>query len=39
MSFAVGPLEAAPWGDEFGMLVDKFEIHWLANITGPGNEG
>lgn len=28
------PLEAAPWGDEFGMLVDKFGISWLVNISG-----
>lgn len=29
------PLEKAPWGDTFGMLVDKFGIAWLVNITGP----
>ena len=28
------PLEPAPWGDEFGMLVDKFGISWLVNIAG-----
>ena len=28
------PLEAAPWGDEFGMLVDRFGISWLVNIAG-----
>ncbi len=28
------PLEKAPWGDTFGMLTDKFKIHWLVNITG-----
>jgi PhnB protein len=28
------PLEAAPWGDEFGMLVDKFGIGWMVNIAG-----
>ena len=28
------PLEKAPWGDTFGMLTDKFGIHWLVNITG-----
>ncbi len=27
------PLEIAPWGDAFGMLVDKFGISWLVNIT------
>jgi PhnB protein len=28
------PLEAAPWGDEFGMFVDRFGIAWLVNIAG-----
>lgn len=28
------PLEAAPWGDEFGMFVDRFGISWLFNIAG-----
>ena len=28
------PLEAAPWGDEFGMLVDRFGINWMVNIAG-----
>jgi PhnB protein len=28
------PLEKAPWGDTFGMLVDKFGIAWMVNITG-----
>lgn len=33
----VEPLEKAPWGDTFGMLVDKFGINWMVNITGqPG---
>lgn len=27
------PLDKAPWGDIFGMLVDKFGIHWMVNIT------
>ncbi len=30
------PLEPAPWGDEFGMLVDKFGITWLVNISAQG---
>ena len=30
------PLEPAPWGDEFGMLVDKFGISWLVNISAQG---
>ena len=25
------PFELAPWGDRFGMLVDKFGINWLVN--------
>lgn len=32
----VQPLEVAPWGDAFGMLVDRFGISWLVNIAGPG---
>jgi PhnB protein len=28
------PLEKAPWGDTFGMLTDKFGIHWMVNIAG-----
>ncbi len=28
------PLEKAPWGDSFGMLVDKFGVPWLVNIAG-----
>lgn len=27
------PFEVAPWGDRFGMLVDKFGINWLVNGT------
>jgi PhnB protein len=30
------PLEKAPWGDIFGMLVDKFGVSWLVDVTGPG---
>ena len=30
------PLVTAPWGDSFGMLVDKFGVTWLVNITGAG---
>lgn len=32
------PLEKAPWGDTFGMLVDKFGIEWMVNIAGPKPE-
>lgn len=28
------PLDKAPWGDTFGMLTDKFGIHWMVNIAG-----
>lgn len=28
------PLEVAPWGDSFGMCVDKFGVSWLVNIAG-----
>jgi len=28
------PLEKAPWGDSFGMLVDKFGTPWMINISG-----
>jgi PhnB protein len=28
------PLVQAPWGDTFGMLKDKFGIHWMFNIAG-----
>ena len=30
------PLEAAPWGDAFGQLTDKFGVSWMVNIAGPG---
>lgn len=29
----VMPLEPAPWGDKFGMCVDKFGITWMVNIS------
>ena len=29
------PLTVAPWGDAFGMFVDRFGIHWLVNISAP----
>jgi len=29
------PLDKAPWGDTFGMCVDKFGVSWLVNIAGP----
>ncbi len=30
----VMPLEPAPWGDTFGMCVDRFGISWMVNILG-----
>ena len=30
------PLEAAPWGDAFGQLTDKFGVSWMVNIAGSG---
>ena len=29
------PLEKQMWGDEFGMLTDKFGIPWMVNIMDP----
>jgi PhnB protein len=29
------PLAKAAWGDTFGMLVDKFGITWLVNVSAP----
>lgn len=28
------PLAQAPWGDSFGLLVDRFGISWMVNIAG-----
>jgi PhnB protein len=28
------PLEKAPWGDQFGMVTDRFGMPWMVNITG-----
>lgn len=28
------PLAAAPWGDSFGTVTDRFGIDWLVNIAG-----
>ena len=27
------PLDKQFWGDIFGMLTDKFGVHWMVNIT------
>ena len=29
------PLTKAPWGDMFGMCIDKFGVFWMVNIAGP----
>lgn len=28
------PLEKAPWGDTFGMCVDRYGVAWMVNILG-----
>ena len=28
------PFEKAPWGDIFGMCVDKFGVNWMVNVSG-----
>ena len=28
------PMEKAMWGDTFGMVVDRFGVNWLVNISG-----
>ncbi|WP_029254023.1 VOC family protein [Paraoerskovia marina] len=33
------PLEVAPWGDAFGMCVDRFGVHWMVNIAGAPTPG
>jgi PhnB protein len=34
------PLEPSPWGDEFGMLRDRFGVQWMVNIgrAAPAEE-
>ena len=32
------PLAKAPWGDSFGMLIDKFGVAWLVNISGQAEQ-
>lgn len=34
----VEQLRKAPWGDSFGMVIDKYQIFWMVNIAGEGNE-
>lgn len=33
------PLEAAPWGDKFGMVTDRFGVPWMVNIAGAHQRG
>ena len=28
------PLEEAPWGDTFGMCIDRYGVNWMINISG-----
>jgi PhnB protein len=28
------PFEKAPWGDTFGMCLDRFGTNWMVNATG-----
>lgn len=35
----VMPLEKQMWGDEFGMLVDRFGTPWMVDIAGAAGEG
>jgi len=29
------PLEKQVWGDEFGMVIDRFGVAWMVNISQP----
>lgn len=29
------PMEVAPWGDEFGMVTDRFGVGWMVNVAAP----
>ncbi len=29
------PMEKAPWGDQFGMVTDKYGVNWMVNIAAP----
>ncbi len=30
----IEPLVTAPWGDQFGMLTDRYGVMWMVNISG-----
>jgi PhnB protein len=34
----VEPLVRAPWGDQFGMVTDRFGVLWMVNIAGQPQE-
>lgn len=34
---ATMPLEKAPWGDTFGMCLDKFGVQWMVNIAAQAS--
>jgi PhnB protein len=29
------PLEKQMWGDEFGMVTDRFGVQWMVNVSQP----
>jgi PhnB protein len=31
----IEPLAQAPWGDTFGMLVDRWGVTWMVSIAAP----
>ncbi|WP_434993931.1 VOC family protein [Arthrobacter sp. Ld5] len=35
----VMPLAPSPWGDSFGMCIDRFGISWMVNIAGDSDDG
>ncbi len=35
----IEPLVQAPWGDTFGMCIDRFGVHWMVNIAGASPQG
>ena len=34
-STITAPFEVAPWGDLFGMCIDRFGVTWLVSVTLP----
>jgi PhnB protein len=33
------PFEASPWGAVFGMVTDRYQIHWMVNADPSGTGG